>query len=42
VEVMIKPFSRILVALIAAALLVSLLWWGGRSLLRLWHRSRSH
>lgn len=42
VEVMIKPFSRILVALIAAALLVSLLWWVGRSLLRLWHRSRSH
>lgn len=41
VEVMIKPFSRILVALIAAALLVSLLWWSGRSLLRLWHRSRS-
>lgn len=42
VEVMIKPFSRILVALITAALLVSLLWWVGRSLLRLWHRSRSH
>lgn len=42
VEELIKPFSRILVVLIAAGLLLGLIWWGGRGLLRQWHRSRSH